>query len=284
MAEVLVGSAAALGLGAGALLLRRRRLRERALARLAEPFLRDEEAPEVTAPESLAPRHAWAAYAAVVGLAFGLYAFADWPAIFCLALTLIGTVCAHVGLASLANRRKVLLETQLTEAIDLVVGGLNAGAGTLDALDTAAREVREPLRSHLRDVVGAIRLGTRPRDAYEDLYLALPLDSYRLFAFALTVNEETGGSLAPTLAMVARSVRDNVELRRRIHSETMQAQGSVLGILAITYGIGLVTWQTHPERVEAFVADESGIRILAAAMILQALGLFWMSRMIKIRF
>jgi tight adherence protein B len=133
-------------------------------------------------------------------------------------------------------------------------------------------------------VVGAIRLGTRPRDAYEDLYLALPLDSYRLFTFALSVNEESGGSLAPTLAMVARSVRDNVELRRRIHSETMQAQGSVLGILAITYGIGLVTWRTHPERVEAFVADESGIRILAAAMVLQALGLFWMSRMIKIRF
>ncbi len=284
MADVLVGGGLALGLGAGVWFLRRRRLRARTVERLAEPFVEDEAPQEVTNPAGLKPSYGWLAYVALGGLGLGLYAFADWPGIFCLALLLIGSVGVSLALTAIEERRAVHLETQLTEAIDLIVGALHAGAGTLDAMETAAREAREPLRSHLRDVVGAIRLGERPSAAYEDLYAAIPLESFRLFCFTLSVHEETGGSLAPTLAMVARSVRDNVELRRRINSESMQAQGSVLGILAITYGIGVVTWQTHPERVESFVADDMGIKLLAAAMILQAVGLFWMSRMIKIRY
>jgi len=284
MADVLVGGGLALGLGAGAWFLRRRRLRARTVERLAEPFVEDEEPEQVTRPAGLKTAYGWVAYVALGALGLGLYAFANWPGIFCIALLLIGGVGVSLALTATELRRAVHLETQLTEAIDLIVGGLHAGAGTLDAMETAARESREPLRSHLRDVVGAIRLGERPSAAYEDLYHAIPLESFRLFCFTLAVHEETGGSLAPTLSMVARSVRDNVELRRRINSESMQAQGSVLGILAITYGIGIVTWKTHPERVESFVADDMGIKLLAAAMILQAAGLFWMSRMIKIRY
>lgn len=284
MPDVLVGGGLALGLGAGAWFLRRRRLRARAVERLAEPFVEDEEPEQVTRLAGLKTSYGWVAYVALGALGLGLYAFANWPGIFCLALLLIGGVGVSLALTAIELRRAVHLETQLTEAIDLIVGGLHAGAGTLDAMETAAREAREPLRSHLRDVVGAIRLGERPSVAYEGLYHAIPLESFRLFCFTLSVHEETGGSLAPTLSMVARSVRDNVELRRRINSESTQAQGSVLGILAITYGIGIVTWKTHPDRVESFVGDDMGIKLLAAAIFLQAVGLFWMSRIVRIRY
>ena len=282
MPEVIVGGLA-LGLGAGAWYLRKRRLHQDSLDRLAEPYLVDEAEEEIR-PVGLAPRFGWLGYVAVGILVVSLYAFAGWAPMFCMALLLIGSVAVSIGITALTKRRALLLETQLAAAIDLIVGALHAGAGSLDALDNAARESRDPLQSHLKDLVGSIRLGARPQDALEDLRRAVPLESYRLFCFTLSVHEETGGSLAPTLTMVARSIRDNVDLKRRITAETTQAQGSVFGILAITYGIGLVTWQTHPTRVENFLADDTGIRVFAAALILQALGLFWMSRMIKIRY
>ena len=84
--------------------------------------------------------------------------------------------------------------------------------------------------------------------------------------------------------MVARSIRDNVDLRRRVNSETTQAQFSVFGILAITYGIAFITWQTHPDRFETFVGDQMGVRIISAAIVLQAVGLFWMTRLTRVRY
>jgi len=274
----------ALVVGVGVWMFYRRRERATAVGRLSEPFLEDEEFESPLEPVGLAPRHAWLPYAAVALLGLALWLFGGWAGVFCVALVLVGWVISSILLSTIAKRRAVSLETQLTEAIDLIVGALHAGAGTLDALDSAAREAREPLRGHLKDLVGSIRLGDAPADALEDLHRAVPLESYRLFAFTLAVHEETGGSLAPTLTMVARSIRDNVDLKRRINAETTQAQGSVFGILAITYGIGLVTWRTHPTRVEGFIEDEMGIRIIAAAVVLQALGLFWMSRLTKIQY
>lgn len=276
--------ALALGLGTLAWYFYNQRLHRASIERLSEPFLQDDEYQAVQQPIGLRPRHSWVAYTLVATLGLALWLFANWEWIFCIAIVLVGFVLTSIAFSAITRKRGIRLEVQLTEAIDLIVGSLHAGAGSLDSLDNAAREVREPLGSHMRDLVGAIRLGETPQDALEDLYRAIPLESFRLFSFTLAVHEETGGSLAPTLSMVARSIRDNVDLRRRVNAETTQAQFSVFGILLITYGIAFITWQTHGERVEAFVGDEMGIRVIAAAIVMQAVGLFWMTRLTKIRF
>jgi tight adherence protein B len=276
--------ALSLGLGGIAWYWHNRRQRAISIDRLSDPFIEDPEFEPSQVPVGLTPRYRWAAHALVLGLGASLWLLASWEGVFCIAAVLIGWVIVSISFSALARRRGARLEVQLTEAIDLIVGSLHAGAGTLDALDNAAREVREPLGSHLRDLVGAIRLGETPQAALQDLHRAIPLESFRLFAFTLSVHEETGGSLAPTLSMVARSIRDNVDLRRRVNAETTQAQFSVFGILFITYGIGFVTWRAHPDRFESFISDDYGIRVIAAAVVMQAVGLFWMTRLTKIRF
>ena len=49
-----------------------------------------------------------------------------------------------------------------------------------------------------------------------------------LFAAALSVHWEVGGSLAPILATVGRTVRDRIELSRRISAMTTQARLSIV--------------------------------------------------------
>ncbi|MFT7667353.1 MAG: tight adherence protein B [Planctomycetota bacterium] len=261
-----------------------RRARQTAVGRLAQPFLEDDQYEESVQTAGFAPKSTWIAYALVVVLGLSLWLFAEWQQIFCLALVLVGWVLVSIAISTITKKRGLHLEILLTEAIDLIVGSLHAGAGMLDSLDNAAREAREPLGGHLRDLVGQIRLGSTAHEALEDLYRKIPLESYRLFAFTLSVHEETGGSLAPTLSMVARSIRDNIDLRGRVNAETAQAQFSVFGIIFITYGIAFVTWQTHPDRVEGFFADEQGMRVIAAALVMQAVGLFWMTRLTRIRY
>ncbi len=204
--------------------------------------------------------------------------------VYALALGVIVAVIAFLieGWRHQLNRLK--LETQLANSIDLMVASLGAGSGLMEAIDGAAYEAGKPLKPELQETLGRIRFGETPKQVFEDLAERVPLEAFRLFAFTMAVHGETGGSLAPTLATVGRTIRDRIEIGRRIRAQSTQAQASVIGIVLITYFLGALMWRTNPAGFEEFLTHPVGSNIVAAAIVLQAIGLLWITRLTKLRF
>jgi tight adherence protein B len=190
---------------------------------------------------------------------------------------LIGVV-AYLIEETVAEQRTARIETQLADAIDLLVGALRAGAALLAALEASLRESRDPLRTYLQDVVTRIRLGDDPREVLAELPARVPLETFRLFAMALAVHWEVGGSLASTLSTVGRTIRDRVELSRRVQAQGIEAHVSVAAVVVIAYVLAFLMWRTNPERMELFVQSGVGTELVTAVIGLQAIGLVWMSR------
>ena len=165
-----------------------------------------------------------------------------------------------------------------------MVAALGAGAGVADALENAMRESRGPLRPQLEEVVGRIRFGEIRRTVYHGLTQRVPLETFLLFSSALSVQSETGGSLAPTLASVGRTIRDRIEIARRIRSNSAQSEVSTLAVLLLTYFIALVVWRTNPEQMGQFLATSVGQWAVAGTILMQAAGLVWMSFISRLRF
>ena len=286
MSDLLIGGGvAAVGAGAVAWALRARRQRQLALERLAEPGV-EEFTAELPPPPAVLRRHRW--IAPVAGLLAG---GSVWLAMegaralpLAAAVGLVVAVLASLIEVQVHAGRSLKFETQLVDALDLVVSSLNAGAPTMDSLENAARESERPLKPLMLDLVGRIRLGDSPQSVLDEFARLVPLETFRLFCFTLSVHEEVGGSLAPTMSKVGRTIRDRIELKRRVRAEATQAQASVIGVLLITYGIGFITWRTNPDRMEGFLASDVGTKLAAGAVILQAVGLVWMSKLTQIRF
>src|SRR5947209_12419798 len=99
-----------------------------------------------------------------------------------------------------AARRIARIEAQLSDAIDLMVGGLRGGAGVMGTLENAVTETRPPLRPQLEELLGRVRYGDDPQVVLRALVQRVPLETFQLFASALSVHWEVGASLAPTLA------------------------------------------------------------------------------------
>lgn len=213
-----------------------------------------------------------------------LYFTLGWGSAFPLAVGLIVSLLGGQLEAYLAGQRSAKIETQLVEAIDLMVGALGAGAGVTDALENATRESQRPLRPQLEDMIGRIRLGDDPPTVYHGLAERVPLETFLLFASALSVHWETGGSLAPTLAGVGRTIRDRIEIARRIHSNAAQSQMSTIAVMLLTYFIAVVMWRTNPEQMRAFLATSGGQWAVAGTIVLQAVGLVWMSAISRLKF
>lgn len=213
-----------------------------------------------------------------------LHLFFALPLVYCVALGIITGVIGYLIEGWIAARNAARLETQLANAIDLMVAALHAGAGVMEALDSAAREAGKPLKSELHELMGRIRFGEKPQRVFEDLAVRIPLENYRLFAFTMAVHGEVGGSLAPTLSTVGKSIRDRIEIGRRVRAQSTQAQASVIGIVCITYFLGLLMWRTNPLSFEEFLNSAVGANCIAGAMVLQAIGLLWITRLSHMKF
>jgi Flp pilus assembly protein TadB len=222
----------------------------------------------------------------IVGLltAGVLYFAVGWHPPFVIAIGLIVSLLGGQLESYPAARRTARIETQLADAIDLMVAALRAGAGVTDALENAMGESRRPLRPQLEELVGRIRFGDDPRTVYHGLTQRVPLETFLLFASALSVQAETGGSLAPTLASVGRTIRDRIEIARRIRSNSAQSEVSTVAVMALTYFIALVVWRANPGQMSQFLATLPGQWAVAGSILLQATGLAWMAYLSRLRF
>ena len=184
----------------------------------------------------------------IVGLlaASIVYFVLGWAIVFAVSVGIIAALLARQAESLWTIRQTARIELQLADAIDLMIGALGAGAGVMVALENAVRESPKPLRGPLEEMVARIRLGDAPQTAFAGLHQRVPLETFLLFSSALAVQWETGGSLAPTLATVGRTIRDRVELSRRIRSNTVQSQLSTIAVLGVTYFLALVFWRSNP--------------------------------------
>jgi len=224
-------------------------------------------------------RHRWMTYAAGTLAGVALWLVVGLPLVVSAAEGLLVGVLAHLIEDHYADQQSMLIESQLAAAIYLMVGSLRAGASLLAAFESALEEIGPPLRPYFQEVVGRIRLGDDPKSCVSDLQVYIPLETFRLFATSLAVHWEVGGSLATTLSTVGQTVRDRIELSRRVRAQAVESQASVAVVLVMAYVLGFLMWRTNPDRLEGFVRTAVGTGLITIVIMLQAVGLVWMSKL-----
>jgi Flp pilus assembly protein TadB len=266
-------------------LWRRIRIQEQSRQRLAElekPIADERQAP--LPPRRFAQQHRLIPWLIGILIAVVFYYLVRIPPIFCLTFGVIAGLLLGQLETMRVTRATFCIEEQLSDAIDLMVAALRAGAGAMGALENAATEARRPLRPQLEELLNRIRYGEDPQHALRALETRVPLETFRLFASALSVHWETGGSLAPTLSIVGRVIRDRIEVSRRIRALTNQARASTVAVLLVTYFIALIIWRSDPQRMESFLATSMGQGLVAGAIILQGVGLVWTAALSRLRY
>ncbi|MEX1024811.1 MAG: type II secretion system F family protein [Planctomycetota bacterium] len=213
---------------------------------------------------------------------FVLLSVSDLHAAYCFSIALMLATLAWLVQDAAHQRAISRFENQLADVVDLIVAALRAGSSLADAMTNAAKEVREPLRSEIEDIVDRIRLGEDPNHALTQMQDRVPLESFRLFGFTLASHWGGGGSLAPTLSSVGLTIRDRITLSDRIRSQAMESQLSVYVVLVISYALGYLLYKGDPERAISFAHSGVGVIAISGSMVLQTIGLIWMFNMTKI--
>lgn len=279
-----------LGFGLLALQLSRAsRMRRLAMGRFALQVQELEGAAQALPPDLLSvqtfpQRYRWAGPVLGVLVAGLVLALTTLPKPYAAGVAALVASILYLFENSRADRQVEAMESQLADAIDLLVASLRAGSALPAALDAALREARMPLREELENVVGRIRIGDDPRAVVQELPQRVPLESFRLFSHTLLVHWETGGSLTSALRTVSKTVRDRLEISRRISAQAIESQVSVIAVMLITYGLMAFELRSNPGPMLKLLYSIIGSYVATALMILQSAGMVWIWRMSRIRF
>ncbi len=234
--------------------------------------------------ETFPPRYRWVAPALALAVGVGCWEWLRWPIPFALAAAGIVGVVVGIVESLRASTRTLALEMQLTEAIDGLVSALRVGMSLPKALEVAMQESKAPLRGYLEDMVARLRLGEEALVIFRDLAQRIPLESIQLFSLTLSAQWASGGRVATSLAAVGRTIRDRIEVSRRVQAQAVEANVSVAAMMAISYGLAWIMWRANPKSFLAFLATDLGLYLTAGAMLLQAVGIFWVRQLSHIRY
>jgi len=229
-------------------------------------------------------RYRWLAAIGGPLVSAGIYGLAGWPVPYAIAAGVVAMIAIWQADDWLYRRRLQRVEQQLADSIDLMIAAVKAGSSLQGAMESATENIGAPWSRELGEATARIRYGDDPIEVLTEMSDRVPLETVRLFAQTLAVNWSVGGRLAQTLANVGRTVRDRLELSRRMNAMTIQARLSVVSVTIVTYFIGALMWRNDPDRMGEFLGSLLGQGLVTSAVVLQAVGVLWISRLSTPRF
>ncbi|MET4621490.1 tight adherence protein B [Arthrobacter sp. 2762] len=182
------------------------------------------------------------------------------------------------------EKRRAKFEAQLTDTIQMLIGGLRVGHSIMRSFEAAAQESQAPASEELARIVNEVRIGKDARQAIEDCSERMDSEDFRWIGQAIQINREVGGDLAEVLEQVAGTIRERSEIKGHVRSLSAEGRMSAVVLIALPIGVGLVLAVINPRYLRLFVEHPVGIGLTILSLVLIVTGGFWMSRTVKIKF
>jgi len=210
-------------------------------------------------------------------------AFLD-DALLAMAGTLIGAMIPLAFWKFQAWRRVRQMRKQLPTVLQLFADAVRTGLSLERATELAAQESKGALQTEFRWCATQLNLGHSPVRVMERMAQRIPIPEFRIFATAALVHRRTGGDLANLADRLARSARDRTEFHGHLKAVTAGSRLSVLGLTIGVFAAVGILGLTRPEYIQQFLNHPSGLTLLAVAAGLQIVGLFWVWRILQVRY
>lgn len=183
----------------------------------------------------------------------------------------------------LRSRRRKKFDEQLADGLVMVSNGLRAGLSLVQAMEMVVREGKPPVSQEFDMVLREHRLGAALGDALSHLAERMPGTDTRLMVNATLLLLESGGNLPERFDTLAQTIQDRKRLQLKI--KTMTAEGEtqawILAVLPLVIGLALNAM--NHEVFSLLYTTAPGWMILILMFLMEAVGLFFMLKVVRVK-
>jgi len=177
----------------------------------------------------------------------------------------------------LAARRDALLP----ESLDRLASAIRAGQSIGPAFVEVARSCPDPLGDELRPVAAALEHGAGLAQALDLWTRSAGSPDAALAVAAIGLGGQAGGEVARAIDGVAATLRERRELQAEVRALATQARASA-GVLVVAPPLFAALVSTiEPGAIAFLVSTPVGLACLATGLALDAVGAWWMARIVE---
>jgi tight adherence protein B len=180
------------------------------------------------------------------------------------------------------NKRSQQFLNLFPDAIDMIVRSVRSGHPLNTALRMIAENMEPPLSDEFKQVIDEVSYGRTLPEALMRMSKRVEEQDLNFFVVVLSVQQETGGSLAEVLANLSSVIRKRKQLRLKIHALTSEGRATsyILGGLPILE-FCLLYW-VSPGYLDPLFSSITGNIILGIAASLIVIAMWIVKMMINI--
>lgn len=235
------------------------------------------------------PKTFWIA-SLVLGFTFVALGFFLIPdsAIKPIALAIVGFI-GILGLPrwilnKLIKRRQMKFQSELANAIDVVVRGVKSGLPLNECLQIISRESPEPIASEFREVVEQQRVGVSLGEALEKLIQRMPLAEVKFLSIVIAIQQQAGGNLSEALGNLSGVLRDRFRIKMKVKALSAEAKSSAMVLASLPPGVMSMIYMSSPDYIMPLFATFTGHLFLAGGMCWMGIGVLVMRKMINFKY
>jgi tight adherence protein B len=194
---------------------------------------------------------------------------------------LVGTALPHMMVGRMGKRRVAAFVALFPEAIDLMVRALRSGLPISEAIIGAGREIGDPVGQELGRVEGGMRMGRDLESLLWDTATRIDVPEFRFFIIALSVQRETGGNLAETLANLGDVLRRRRQMRAKVRAMSSETRATTMILGGMPILVIVMLALTSPHYLTPLYSDLRGLILDGLALAMLGTGIGIMTRMAR---
>jgi tight adherence protein B len=170
-------------------------------------------------------------------------------------------------------------ETQLPDAIDMLVSAMKAGYSFQAATQFIGEEMIDPLGPEFARFYDEQRLGVDVRTALVGMQTRLESLDLKMFVTAVLIQRETGGNLGEVLSNLADLIRQRIAMRGQIQTLIAEPKLSARFLAVLPIIVFVVLSAFNPHFFDPMTAEGSiGRAVLTVSAISVVIGYMIMMR------
>jgi tight adherence protein B len=194
----------------------------------------------------------------------------------------LGALGPWMYLGTRRRRRRKKFESALPDTLQLMSGSLAAGLSLAQSVDTIVREGSEPITSEFKKVLVETRLGLSLETALQGVADRFESKDFDWVVMAINIQRQVGGNLAELLNTVAATMREREYIRRQVAALAAEGKLSAMVLGGLPPAFLLYLMLANRTYVMVLFQRPIGILMLVGAGVILSVGVFWMSRLVKV--
>lgn len=182
------------------------------------------------------------------------------------------------------NERMNLLVKQMPDALDLMARGLKVGHPLNTSLSSVANEMADPIGSEFGIVVDQVSFGDDLMEAFRDFAIRIDQEDVHYLSTAIAIQHGTGGDLARVLNVLSRTIRDRLNMRKKITALTAEGRLTAAFLSFIPVMIFVAMQFLTPSYYGSIADEPEAIPLGIAIIVLTVMNGLVLRRLVNFRF